>query len=343
MDVRRAFTLVELLVVIVIIAILVALLASAVQATRSAARKVQCANNFKQLSLATLNYVASSDRLPAMLDPRPEFRKPATGYFSDGVHYTNEFRMLVSWRFAVLPFMDESALYDMLDASTWLYKRLDETPVPKQPVVVPAHHCPSTPGSPRYGTLQLARRYENVNHRTYKVSIEPRELLFDGVPFADNAAAIGVGWRHNMVTAAWSGRKTTIEVFGGDDNRADLMATARLIWVEDGLSKTVLIRERSGLPLRVKKGFEDRELVPYKSGWIHLSSDDLWWALDPSLKLASSFPAVNYTNKSGLFSFHPGGAHVSMCDGSLRFLSEDASYRTVVALATRAENDTPLE
>ncbi|QDV25446.1 DUF1559 domain-containing protein [Aureliella helgolandensis] len=98
---KPGFTLVELLVVIAIIGILVGLLLPAVQAAREAARRMQCSNNVKQMSLAMLNYESTYSTLPSM-GYRGEGDQPGIGTGNYAIAYT----------LAVMPFIEQGPRYN---------------------------------------------------------------------------------------------------------------------------------------------------------------------------------------------------------------------------------------
>ena len=101
---RRGFTLVELLVVIAIIGILVSLLLPAVQQIRATARRTECMNNMRQISLAVMNYDASIRRFPVN-----EVGPPPTS-----VAPTNQSGYL-SWLVPILPHLEEDNVHRLIN------------------------------------------------------------------------------------------------------------------------------------------------------------------------------------------------------------------------------------
>ena len=128
------FTLVELLTVITIIGVLIALLLPAVQAAREAARRVQCTNNLRQITLALHAYSETSGSLPI------NYRPSGTVDQSDYSVY--------SWMQAILPHIEMGPLYDTIHPGQPLDDRTLTTVshpgnYEAAQTVISAYRCPS--------------------------------------------------------------------------------------------------------------------------------------------------------------------------------------------------------
>lgn len=141
--VNLGFTLVELLVVIAIIGILIGLLLPAVQSAREAARRMQCANNLKQLGLALHNYHSSHRQFPGM----------------DSA--TNGMLCGFSVQAKLLPFSENIALHDLIDFSqppmTGVQYNMALNPRQAQAAEksIPIFRCPSDAEEDLYKEFQI--------------------------------------------------------------------------------------------------------------------------------------------------------------------------------------------
>ncbi len=323
----RGFTLVELLVVIAIIALLVALLLPAVNAAREAARRMQCTNNVKNISLGLLNYESANRTLP----PAVMTRTSNAQRIADMNAIQGGNRFYANWAILILPFIEETALRDQFvledtDASGQKVPALINTAANLVPrgTDISLMLCPSDTGLGKRCSLNLgnwARGNYGINGAQFLPACQ-REAFAPGSYCATNV-------RHN------ENRYTTgVALIGrGLPNKK----------LKDGSSKTILVGEmRVGLGDRDRRGVWAMGLVGSSIHWRHASNrvnapnscadgdDDIKdnafiiqdFGVDALRRECMLPDSWNQSAQSVIRSVHPGGVICGLCDGSTRFITD---------------------
>lgn len=306
----HAFTLVELLVVIAIIGVLVALLLPAVQAAREAARRSECGNNLKQLALSLHNFESVFKRLP-------HGSYEATGYLSPHIQLANYFEQEAVFAridFTVGPFTQPN-----YDAARMQPKHLI---CPSDPFPGKSNDMGWTNYHANAGSWVRFGEWDGVFAPTYGAGGGPavKQLKFaDVIDGLSNTAAFAEvinGHGDNGATP-----KSRFDCFETSNPPTMTIVGARTHflaqnWQTASIPWTGTWRWR---------GYPWTEGSMWRNGYNHLLGPNTpCWMTGDWWQLVS--PAASY---------HPGGAQVAMCDGSVRFAAESVDLDVWVAAGTR--------
>ncbi len=322
----RGFTLVELLVVIAIIGVLVALLLPAIQAARESARRTQCTNNMHQIGVGMMNFESSRKHFP------PGEWKPGGVLATAGL----------AWSAWFLPYIEEEAVFDLMDLKKDLRSEPNWQPNLAGPTNTPlsVYLCPS------------------MSRRQSMRTMEGRLGDFDN-DGAFNTSGIGEGLGaidYMGISGPATSAKHPITGANYGDNRGILLnlesgppclstaqecsaKTIAIRNISDGLSHTMIVGECSGRGVAdsngdLPGGMSFKDLDGAWASNSNVGKIKLDVTRPPFVSAINPPPADNWREEE-LFSDHPGGVNILMCDGSVHFLSEDTASRVYFSLASR--------
>ena len=315
MNSRRGFTLVELLVVIAIIGILIGLLLPAVQAAREAARRMQCTNNLKQLSLATHNYHDINNNFPN------------DGYFIVGKTNRQHWCGILA---KLLPQIEGGAEYELIDFNRNYNDANTNAAAAKSKMT--AFLCPSC------STTKSVGGGETDWYTTH---------------YYGNGGS--TGFRPDSTTDKYGQITTRTNAGEISDNGLFSVGYHRNIsYAIDGTSNTALFFESSWNDYQGFRGWH-RGTYVVTAGSDYQQPNNGYWNtcsvkfIKPEFYINAGIQAKargDYSTTSGTGRFspfrvaalwtshHPGGCNFSMADGSVKFLSETVSDNVFLSIGS---------
>lgn len=348
---RRGFTLIELLVVISIVATLMSLILPAVQNARSAARKTQCLNRMRQVSLAIMQVV---DRDGGQIPASGKFEVVLPPSSSCGPRGTPEERTIKeiggaagqNWVVECLPYLDRVDLHDRWQTDI---ADTDPTNVALAQTFLSVLTCPDDASAEMPGGLSYVI---NMGYGDLQQFQTRSARLASGQTMREVDLHIP-----DMIQFDWDednlrpGQEGCIRCSWGDGTDATVTADTGVSWPEvDG-------RNRSQRMSTIFDGFENTIMVSenINAGSAGLFSDPeprncgFIYPVDRAVAFGPNFPLP--ANPAGIVgrpnaakhlgegtptpsSDHPGYVNVGMVSGSVRSLSDSIDLAVYAQLVT---------
>jgi prepilin-type N-terminal cleavage/methylation domain-containing protein/prepilin-type processing-associated H-X9-DG protein len=323
---RPGFTLIELLVVIAIIGVLIALLLPAVQAAREAARRIQCANNLKQIGLALHSYHASWNSFPV------------------GFLYAYQGVLPISsplqYRWSALaqmaPYLEQTNLYNTINF---------DFPIAHKPAGGPSLFWPYFPANTTAMATHVALFLCPSDDAPAPASDSgPTSYAFcsgDGANGGDATDADGVFilGRPQSVASVTDGTSQTAA------------ASEQLLGIAGPYSQTSptpVPAPWSRAMARVAGPLTDTDCSAAGSGWL-LNKGASWWDGNYQNTLYNHYLAPNANRPDCIVyhnpgwkaarSHHPGVVNLLFCDGHVHAAKNSVDLRLWRSIATRASGE----
>jgi prepilin-type N-terminal cleavage/methylation domain-containing protein/prepilin-type processing-associated H-X9-DG protein len=304
---RRAFTLVELLVVITIIGILIALLLPAVQMAREAARKMQCSNNLKQIGIGLHAVLEDTGRFPPGIKAKTVF---SYDYAANGGY---EWTYLLHFLY---PYVDQQPCFDALHGpkfdiqNPWTDDGAVNWPAESRVIYISQFVCPSDL-TDSISTVYDQKGIHFVRNKSNYLGIFSglRDGQGVGGESAANQSAVFRPGRGTSISEIADGTTFTIAI--AEYLRGIANGDARgSFWTNRAGCQTLYVTQgpNSNAPDNICNVFCPTGGTPN----------------EPSMNLPCSISGDYFAqNFASPRSRHEGGVNVLLCDGSVQFIQDN--------------------
>jgi prepilin-type N-terminal cleavage/methylation domain-containing protein len=329
---RRAFTLIELLVVIAIIAILVALLLPAVQQAREAARRTSCKNNLKQIGIAMHNYHDVHNQFP-----------PSVGWNPGPGPFTNERQGTFSDKVYMLPMLERANEFGRVRNDQFPYAhwyRGDNTALSGR---LPVFNCPSNANPNMNGPDGNFTYAINNGVQNYSGTGTTRINGWEG---RHNGAASYIGQAGNSnppVTFAsitdGSSNTAAYSEFAIDNFRPEPYAPKSFqvkTWA-GGNNHRELRQNCLATTASADNGGGRHAMRGAGWAWSFVGQGSVYsHNMNPNETACHSNEGDWYgSTMMSASSWHTGGVQICLCDGSVKFISENIDFETWARVGVR--------